>query len=191
MEEINVRSRTGAMRLISFSGSNIHGYLSFNIKFNRDITFLTGINGSGKTSIVRCIIGLITPSPYILSNISFDSIEIAVENNNQKHTISCRKVSNFLEMKVSGIDSVWSFQPYLRDPDVYAPASSDPEVAHYRTLVEANSSHEVLKFIQSLPTPMFIGLERRGSISGDVNERMAPQPPSLKLDQDATNAGNK
>jgi predicted ATP-binding protein involved in virulence len=50
------------MQLKRFKATAVHGFLNFDISFNEDVTFLTGINGSGKTSVVQSIIALISPS---------------------------------------------------------------------------------------------------------------------------------
>ena len=50
--------RGNRMQVKRFRASKIHGYLDFNILFRSDLTFLTGINGSGKTSVgtpLNCI----------------------------------------------------------------------------------------------------------------------------------------
>ena len=36
------------MRIKHFRASKVHGYMDFDITFNDDPTFLTGINGSGR-----------------------------------------------------------------------------------------------------------------------------------------------
>lgn len=50
------------MRIISFKGQEVFGYLDFDIKFNSDISFLIGSNGSGKTTVLQLIRALLTPS---------------------------------------------------------------------------------------------------------------------------------
>jgi recombinational DNA repair ATPase RecF len=36
------------MKLLAFSASNVYGYMNFDVKFNSDVNFLVGSNGSGK-----------------------------------------------------------------------------------------------------------------------------------------------
>ena len=43
------------MKLISFKGENVRGYLKYDINFREDITFLIGMNGCGKTSVIKII----------------------------------------------------------------------------------------------------------------------------------------
>jgi recombinational DNA repair ATPase RecF len=46
------------MQILRFRATNIHGYLSFDVRFDTKLTFLTGINGSGKTSVIQLIVAL-------------------------------------------------------------------------------------------------------------------------------------
>ena len=43
------------MKLVSFVGESIHNHLDFDFKFNEDLTFLIGENGTGKTTVLRLI----------------------------------------------------------------------------------------------------------------------------------------
>ena len=48
--------------------------------FNSDLTFITGINGSGKTSAVRATTALLTPSIPDLANLDYRKISVTVEH---------------------------------------------------------------------------------------------------------------
>ena len=50
------------MRVTRLDAKNVHGYLPISIEFYQDLTFLTGLNGSGKTSALRLLMGLLAPS---------------------------------------------------------------------------------------------------------------------------------
>lgn len=39
------------MKLKKFKGKQIRGYMDFDIEFDESLTFLIGINGTGKTTI--------------------------------------------------------------------------------------------------------------------------------------------
>ena len=49
------------MNITRFRCRELNGYLNFDIRVNDDITFLIGINGSGKTSMLKDAIALISP----------------------------------------------------------------------------------------------------------------------------------
>jgi len=79
------------MRLNRFRASKLNGFLDFDIKFNKDLTFLTGINGSGKTTVLNAIVALITPSLYIIANTLFNTIRIDFDINGKKQFIAASK----------------------------------------------------------------------------------------------------
>ena len=72
------------MRLIKFSGKNIRGYLNVNIKFFEDLNFLTGVNGSGKTTVLNLINGLLRPSFQTLIEINYDKIDLYLKNKDKE-----------------------------------------------------------------------------------------------------------
>ena len=59
------------MKVTKLHAKNVHGYLSIDIEFFDDLTFLTGLNGSGKTSALRLLMALLTPNIHELGSISF------------------------------------------------------------------------------------------------------------------------
>lgn len=62
------------MDLLKFSGREIHGYLDIDIEFNDQLTFLTGINGGGKTTALNCIVSMLFPKIQFLCDLSFMSM---------------------------------------------------------------------------------------------------------------------
>lgn len=68
------------MKLKHFIGTNIRGYLNYNISFRENVTFLIGMNGSGKTTVLKLITGLLTPSYWLLTQISFTKIVLKCDN---------------------------------------------------------------------------------------------------------------
>jgi energy-coupling factor transporter ATP-binding protein EcfA2 len=49
------------MKIKKFNATSVHGYLSIDINFFPDLTFITGVNGSGKTSALRLLMALLVP----------------------------------------------------------------------------------------------------------------------------------
>jgi hypothetical protein len=79
------------MKIIKFIGKNIHNYLNIELSFNKELTILTGINGSGKTTILKLIVGILGPSLDYLFEIQFDLISIICEVDNENITLTLKK----------------------------------------------------------------------------------------------------
>lgn len=167
------------MKLLRFVGSNIHGYLDINIKFNRDLTFITGINGSGKTSALNAIVALISPDLRTLSNLQFKDIQLELENNDERIIVSATTIENGVRMSSSATDETFSFNKYVIDPELPPHRQFDGEAEHYRDLLAANAGHPVLRSIGALPTPMFLGLDRRARFDDDISKRNRWLPTRL------------
>ncbi len=67
------------MKLKNFSAKNVHGFLNYDISFRDNVTFLIGINGTGKTSVLKLILGLISPSYNYLNQIDFGEARLECE----------------------------------------------------------------------------------------------------------------
>jgi predicted ATP-dependent endonuclease of OLD family len=65
---------------------DVHGYIPLDISFDKQLTFLTGSNGSGKTTILKLISAVLQPNFELLNSIKFSSLKIAFTNNQE---LSC------------------------------------------------------------------------------------------------------
>ena len=151
------------MRVLNFYAERIHGYLDFNIDFNEDLTFLTGRNGCGKTSVLRGISALLTPSFINLVYLSHQVMRVTVEHEGDKLSVESTKNEDILSIKIS------SSKEIVKIP-IYNPAFSekrypdqDDEIEFYSQIEQKNIESDVLKKIRDLPNPMFLGLERRAT----------------------------
>ncbi len=152
------------MRIKRFRATEVHGYLNFDIKFFEDINFLTGINGSGKTTVVNGISSLISPSLINLATSDYREMEIEIDNDgdhsiniwakkeNGKVQIGANKFDDVLELPILSED-VFDFTPIFK--------IREEQETFYRELEAKFSDHPVLKLIKDLPTPMFLDIERR------------------------------
>jgi predicted ATPase len=162
------------MLLKRFKACGVHGYLNFDIRFNDDITFLTGINGSGKTSVVQSIISLITPSLLTLANLSFASMSVDVENDGEDVTIIAEKDNSVVTLRTTSTDTAYTLPPFVPDPDEPSYRSSERESQFYLELTTGRTPpHPVIEFINSLPTPMFLDLDRRARSANGTDQRRA------------------
>lgn len=87
------------MKLIYFKGRGIRGYMNHEIHFKESVTFLVGINGSGKTSILKLINGLTKPSYKTLESIEYSYIELSLIHDTRSFIISSTKTKDELSIK--------------------------------------------------------------------------------------------
>ena len=79
------------MKVTKLYAENVHGYLPIDIKFFDDLTFLTGLNGSGKTSALRLLMALLTPNINELGAIAFSLAQVTVFDNDKEVVVSATK----------------------------------------------------------------------------------------------------
>lgn len=163
------------MKLINFIGKSIHGYLEYNIDFNSEITFLTGINGSGKTTVIRCISALLKPSLIHLATIEYEKIAITILNGNKTIIISAENKESEVEVRVTGIEQTFLFSKFTVNEDYYSRFKYQEKMTDYFKEIElVSGNNEVIKFIKNIPSPVFLGIERKG---GDYNQPFVrPRP---------------
>ena len=91
------------MKLKSFKAKNVFGYMNFDINFNDDIILLYGINGSGKTTALKLIQAMLTPSFKDFHTIEFDELKLAYVDNYKGDSKTIRieiKKDSEIELKI-------------------------------------------------------------------------------------------
>lgn len=68
------------MKITRLQISKLHGCIDYDVVFNKDLTFLYGDNGCGKTTILNIITFIITGKVYRLFDYRFESINLFFEN---------------------------------------------------------------------------------------------------------------
>jgi predicted ATPase len=154
------------MRVISFSCEDLNSFISKEITFFEDVTFLHGINGSGKTTILRAIASLLTPDPIWLASATFRSLKVRIQHLEKEFQIEALIDQEALTIKISGAEQhedTISIEQIRRlsDPEHDDPYSfvieTDATAKRVSTFTDKNRA---LAFIRSLPTPIFLGLDR-------------------------------
>lgn len=99
------------LRIKKISAINVHGYIPINLSFKNNLTFLTGSNGSGKTTALKLISAILKPNFEQLNQIQFDKVTLIcwVDNETVKISIS-KNISpdrkNFLEWEILRSDRI-------------------------------------------------------------------------------------
>lgn len=137
------------MIIKKFVARKVHKNLNFEITFNSGINFIIGTNGTGKTTVLKLMESMLLPSINNLLEVEFEKIiiECLLPAN---LTITATKEKSNLILSVSQIKSKLKIPlqqyAYLEDP-----------IRFSRKYIE----HPVIKKISSLPSPLFLGVDRR------------------------------
>jgi len=62
------------LKIKKIVATEVHGYIPINITFKTDITFLTGSNGCGKTTVLKLISSILEPNFDLLNQIEFKNL---------------------------------------------------------------------------------------------------------------------
>ncbi len=150
------------MKITRFLGRALHGHLDLDISFFDDLTFITGKNGSGKTTVLNLIASVLLPRPDYLATGYFKQFSVDLIHNGEEVTICVVKDSQHTIVTCSHIFgqelSIVEFDPPEPiPPHRYQELSEE----YYQESLIRNSENAVLQYIQGLPVPMYLGLDRR------------------------------
>ncbi|MEF1260655.1 AAA family ATPase, partial [Vibrio harveyi] len=90
------------MKLLRFEAQAVHDYLDFNVDFRPDVNFFAGLNGSGKTTALKMIMAMLTPSLEQLREIEFSVSRLVIEDKNRIINIAYRKSEEGLLITLDG-----------------------------------------------------------------------------------------
>lgn len=177
------------MKITKLHAENVHGYLPIDVSFFDDLTFLTGLNGSGKTSALRLLMALLTPNIKELGTISFSLAEVTVLDNNLEVVITAKKTPEGVELRISSTDIILYISRSELELFMEAKRGEEPRAQ----IQEMYQSNPVVNSIVKMSTPMFLGLDRRfyvpGTMGDDLDDgrrreymarRYWPDDPSLR-----------
>lgn len=148
------------MKLKRFIGKKVYGYLEFNISFHEDLSILTGVNGSGKTTVLRLIHALLTPSLKDLWTIPFEEVEVDYLDKENDVRIVARKTAKELLLSVSGIDDTFSLPNIDTDELNFILSRADRSEKFFEDIQIQHSGNAVFEYISNINAPAFLGLER-------------------------------
>ena len=171
------------MKITRFEASKLHGYLNFSLNLDSNLIFLTGINGAGKTSAVRSITALLTPSFVTLAEFDYEFISVTVAvSDTQKLTIQSKHSKGEIVLSCSSVDGDLRIPVLQREAYESNARYSSRQKDFYREQGAINTQNPVLEAIEQLPTPMFLDLERHDQEGlrprmGVPRYRIAPANP--------------
>ena len=145
------------MKLIKFIGKDIRGYLNHEIDFRDSVTFLIGVNGSGKTSVLKLIKGLTQPSYKLLETIEYSSIQLDLINDGKSYTLSSTKTKDEISITFNHDNRNVLTDTLIRvKPDGRGIIDSEDMEKYSERFDYLPACRE----IRGLSTPLFIGIDR-------------------------------
>ena len=154
------------MKINSFTAEGVHDYLKFDIEFFPDLTFLIGINGSGKTSALKLILGLTSPSYQYLNQVSYKYCEVICSTNEKEKNIVIRaeqnKIENTFTLSITLNGKIIASEPIKRfSRSEHMQYGFDELSQIEQRNKELFDDLAVTRHIRALATPKFLGLDRR------------------------------
>lgn len=150
------------MKILRFQATKVYGIYNFDFKFKPDITFLVGINGSGKTTALRLMQAALSFDLNTLCAISFSTINLEVEDSNQRYTLSVGGTKEKLTFKLNNQNFSVNIPPLVeRESKNLSATSRLDEFLESQRLEIINDGGELLRRFISNFRPLFLGLERR------------------------------
>lgn len=154
------------MKVTKLHAENVHGYLPIDIEFFDDLTFLTGLNGSGKTSALRLLMALLTPNINELEAIAFSLAQVTVLDNDKEVIVSAAKSHEGVELSASSTKETLRISRSELEMFLETKRGEEPR-PQIREMYQSNA---VIQAISNMSTPMFLGLDRRFFVPGSMND---------------------
>lgn len=154
------------MKITKLHAENVHGYLPIDVSFFDDLTFLTGLNGSGKTSALRLLMALLMPNINELGAISFSLAEVTVMDNEREIVVTANRTNEGIELRISSSEEVLAISK--SDLDLLLESNRSEEPRSQKR--EKHQSNSVFQEISKMSTPMFLGLDRRFYVPGSLTD---------------------
>lgn len=149
------------MKLINFKAAKVHGHYNFDLEFFPDITFLVGINGSGKTTALRLIQAALTIDLSTLLSIRFAELSIDVIHQQTFFKLEISNTEKSLIFKLNGeIYNIDLPFPYNEDHTRYVKSDRMDSYLEEQRLLFLSNAKSFGQFIKN-QRPLFLGLERR------------------------------
>jgi len=164
------------MKIRRFIGRKVNGYLDLDVQFRDELTFVTGINGSGKTTVLNATISLLMPRLDFLCSQDYAEVAITIDHEEETTTLSSRKTINGAVISASGsISAELEVLAFDWDDSAPPPRNREMEQSYFREQISKGATNPLIQFIQKLPTPMFLGLDRRSVSQDEATHRYAPR----------------
>lgn len=150
------------MKISRFFASKVHGHYNFDFNFHPDVSFLVGINGSGKTTALRLIQATLSMDFATLQGIRFSKLSLTIERESRNHEIQILNEGKSLQVIFDGVGANEKIS-FLSDEERHLFLKNDRLDDYYEQfrLSFLKSLTDVNRRLVSGERPLFLGLERR------------------------------
>ncbi|ELB2154344.1 AAA family ATPase [Vibrio parahaemolyticus] len=156
------------MKLLRVYIEKLHKYISTDLRFDDDLSIITGVNGSGKTQILRLIDATLRLNIDYLDEIDFSIFSLEFEHEQEIFTITIIKNSNYFSFTVNNQTIKISKERTKNSIFTRSETIKDDFIFQYQSLLASNPATSFLVFSQIRP-PLLLGLNR--IVENDEDER--------------------
>lgn len=156
------------MRFLRFLAQDLNDLSSIEIKFDEQINFLVGINGCGKTTVLRAMTALVTPDIDWLFSASFKRISVEFELGKDTGLVEAIteeegvSLSYMVNKRIISRDLIprEKFERYSKRSSEQRYRDDGEEIRIIEEFSSLGSAYAVVRDIRNLPTPIYLGLDR-------------------------------
>lgn len=157
-----------------FTATGVFDYLRMDLVLNEKLTFLYGLNGSGKTTALKLIMALLEPSLEPLARIPFKRLEL--QGTTHKHgditVVATKDKAGNLELRCS-----------LVPDDSFSVMLDGVDIDEIDLQSRETRQHPVLTALSDIASPIFLGIDRRFRTPRmPVHRRRSPSPRQIAFE---------
>ncbi|HHP5491193.1 TPA: AAA family ATPase [Aeromonas veronii] len=153
------------MKIRYFSARDVHEQFNFDIKFNNDLNFITGINGTGKTTALKLMKAAIKFDLNTLISIYFSFLLMKIEHSGAIYSIEIKKTKGAISLKLN--DNIVNIEyPIIDDGSQFITEKNRDFIdnLYYKHILNGDDIYR--SFLKEIK-PLFLGLDRQMDYSDE------------------------